>query len=356
MEYGARIALAAVLALPLAANSAAAQVWAPGDDPSAGQAQRQQQPFPDQPGPDPQRPNTQPRVLWPPPPANPQPAAPPSAEEPPANATTLPPPPAPAPVAVAEKPKNSRLTEEERLELIRYVSGEFAKAKTALPGGNKTLHMNVGEPLENKLLVKAMQEHGVSVSPGDRVQITKLSFGGSVIDVEINGGSNRGRSWRDRIQITGGGMAPISSSTTVNDTYGPRAKASDSSPGVTLQIDFGRPLPEMTPDELKLYLSTVLDFSNERSAAVTWAQSQPPAVREAIAEKRPIVGMNQDQVIAAMGRAEHKVRETQPDGTETEDWIYGTPPGKTVFVRFAHDKVIQIDQYPLPAASTSEQE
>ena len=59
--------------------------------------------------------------------------------------------------------------------------------------------------------------------------------------------------------------------------------------------------------------------------------------------------MDGEQVIAALGKAERKVRERQPDGTETEDWIYGQPPGKTIFVRFAHDKVIRVTQYPLPA-------
>jgi hypothetical protein len=111
----------------------------------------------------------------------------------------------------------------------------------------------------------------------------------------------------------------------------------------------------MTPDELKLYLGSVFDFSKQRSAAVQWTEAQPPEVREAIAAKRAEVGMDQDQVIAALGRAERKVRERQPDGTEIEDWIYGQPPGKTIFVRFAHDKVIRVSQYPLPVADASQQ-
>ena len=180
------------------------------------------------------------------------------------------------------------------------------------------------------------------------VQITKLDFGGSDITIEINGGGNQHKSWRDRIQISGGGGGtPVSTSTTVNNDYGPAPAAVR--PGITLKLDFGRPLPEMTPDELKLYLSGVLDFSRQRSAAVQWAESQPPEIREAIAAKRAEVGMDGEQVIAALGKAERKVRERQPDGTETEDWIYGQPPGKTIFVRIAHDKVIRVTQYPLPA-------
>jgi hypothetical protein len=192
------------------------------------------------------------------------------------------------------------------------------------------------------------------VSPGDDVQITKLDFGGSDITVEINGGGAQGRSWRDRIQISGGGGGlPVSTSSKVDNTYGVAPAAAK--PGITLQLDFERPLPEMTPDELKLYLGSVFDFSKQRSAAVQWTEAQPPEVREAIAAKRAEVGMDQDQVIAALGRAERKVRERQPDGTEIEDWIYGQPPGKTIFVRFAHDKVIRVSQYPLPVADASQQ-
>lgn len=257
------------------------------------------------------------------------------------------------PVVMPVKDKDSRLTEETRLELIRYVSGEFAKAKSALPGGKKALRIRPGQPLDKKVLLKALQDNGVAVSPGDSVQITKLDFGGSDITVEINGGGNKGRSWRDHVQISGGGPMPVQTSSTTDNEYGPAASAPR--PGITLQLDFERPLPEMTPDELKLYLSSVLDFSKQRSAAVQWTDSQPPEIREAIAQKHATLGMDQDQVMAAMGRADRKVREKQPDGTEVEDWIYGTPPGKTVFVRFAHEKVIRISQYPLPAGGTSEQ-
>jgi hypothetical protein len=34
------------------------------------------------------------------------------------------------------------------------------------------------------------------------------------------------------------------------------------------------------------------------------------------------------------------------DGLETEDWIYGYPPGKITFVTFANSKVIKVkDSY-----------
>ena len=320
MAYLARTALSAIVLLPLAASSTFAQVWVPGNQP-------QNQPAS---------------------PGRPVPAQP-AAESQAAAA---------APVAFPVKDKDSRLSQEARLELIRYVSGEFAKARIALPGGKKAFRVRAGQPLDQKALIAALKDNGVAVSPGDDVQVTKLDFGGSGITVEINGGGNQIKSWRDRIQISGGptggtGMPVGTTSTTsTSKDYG-AAPVADRA-GITLQLDFERPLPEMTPDELKLYLSSVLDFSKQRSAALQWTESQPPEIREAIAARRAEVGMDQDQVMAALGRAERKVRERQPDGTEIEDWIYGQPPGKTVFVRFAHDKVIRVSQYPLPMA-TAEQ-
>jgi len=55
--------------------------------------------------------------------------------------------------------------------------------------------------------------------------------------------------------------------------------------------------------------------------------------------------MDHDMVIAALGRPDHKVRERTEQGEETEDWIYGDPPSKTVFVTFLGDKVIRVKEF-----------
>ena len=101
----------------------------------------------------------------------------------------------------------------------------------------------------------------------------------------------------------------------------------------------------MSGEQLKAYLARVLDFS-KRSAAVQYAESLPPQMRDAIAEKRAEVGMDHDMVTAAMGRPERKVRERDADGDDTEEWIYGTPPEKTTFVTFVGDKVVRVTHYP----------
>jgi hypothetical protein len=116
--------------------------------------------------------------------------------------------------------------------------------------------------------------------------------------------------------------------------------------GSTLILEFTKPVPDLTPDELKQILSPFLDFSRQRSAAVHWADSLPPEMKKAIQDRRATVGMDRDEVIAAIGKPEHKVRERDAEGNEIEDWIYGQPPSKTVFVRFQGDRVTSVKQFP----------
>jgi hypothetical protein len=91
-------------------------------------------------------------------------------------------------------------------------------------------------------------------------------------------------------------------------------------------------------------LAPVLDFE-KRSATQLYSESLPPEMQKAIKDKRVLVGMDREQVIMALGRPEHKSRETK-DGLEVEDWVYGKPPGKITFVTFNGDKVIKVkDSY-----------
>ena len=53
--------------------------------------------------------------------------------------------------------------------------------------------------------------------------------------------------------------------------------------------------------------------------------------------------MDREMVMMAMGRPERKLRETK-DGVDYEDWIFGKPPGKIVFVTFSNSKVVKVKQ------------
>jgi hypothetical protein len=226
-----------------------------------------------------------------------------------------------------------------RLELVRFLDGEFAKALQSLPTGRQGFTVKVGQEVDQHALSWSLMHHGAAFNPGDKVQITAVRFRNSEIIFDINGGGRQKSNWRQHLQI--GMSADIPEVTTT--TNGPAGEPQQI--GSTLILDFGKPVPEMTPDELKADLAGVLDFV-KRSAAVQWIDSLPPEMQKAIAEKRPEMGMTHEMVVAAIGKPDRKVRETSPDGTETEDWIFGTPPAKTVFVTFVGDKVVRIQQFP----------
>jgi hypothetical protein len=239
--------------------------------------------------------------------------------------------------------KKGELKPESRLEIVRYVSGEFARAVKPLPAGKKGFHLKAGEPVDEKALHQMVSNNGPAVNTGDTVQITRLEFRDRDILIDLNGGAKGKRSWRDRVQVQVGGVPTVSrTSTTDNPTAAPGYNGL----GATLYLDFGRSLPDMSAEQLKQFLAPVLDFSKQRSAAVQWVDTLPVEIKQAIQEKHAVVGMDRDMVVAAMGKPQRKVRERDPDGLETEDWIYGQPPEKTTFVRFAGDKVISIKQYP----------
>ena len=106
---------------------------------------------------------------------------------------------------------------------------------------------------------------------------------------------------------------------------------------------FPKKLQDMTVEEVKAYLLPVLDFTPVTPMQAITAPI-PPEFQAAIEEERAAEGMNRDMVIAALGQPDRKVRE-MADGVEQEDWIYGTPPLRTIFVKFEGEAVVSVDEY-----------
>jgi hypothetical protein len=240
--------------------------------------------------------------------------------------------------------KSATLQDNSKLALIRYVSGEFAKAVKALPAGKEGFLVHVGKPLNTEILDRAVATHGAAVNTGDSVQITKLEFRDHQIVVDVNGGGRGKHRWRDHLQIGLGGAGYPPMQTTSSQDAGPPGLQPGM--GSTIFLEFSKPLPDMTPEELKQLLSPFLNFAKERSAAVQWFDTLPPEMKKAIQDRKPVVGMDREEVVAAIGKPDHKVRERDSDGNDIEDWIYGQPPSRTVFVRFTGERVTGIKQFP----------
>ena len=244
-----------------------------------------------------------------------------------------------------KKPKAAALRPESRLELVRFVSGEFVHARKPLPGGKQGFLLRAGQPVNQQDLDRLVTRRGAAVNTGDSAQITRLEFRGHDIVVDVNGGGRIKKRWRDRLQIQlgGGGMPRPTTQTTTQESGPPGIQPGM---GSTIFLEFGKAVPDLTPEELKGLLDPLLDFSKQRSAAVQWIDTIPPEMKKAIEERRAAVGMDREMVVAALGKPERKVRERDEEGNEIEDWIYGQPPGLTIFVRFQGERVTRVKQFP----------
>jgi hypothetical protein len=227
-----------------------------------------------------------------------------------------------------------KLTDEEKLTLVRGLSSEYAKVKVFLPRSKKALKMKSDGTYDKAEWKETGMEFGPVARIDDLVQITHVDIEDNRMTFEIDGGFKPKGKWYQRIEV-GGGMGGSGGTRPVNQD--PK-KAYGTSVSV---IWDGRIPPEIQVSDVKKILKPVLDFEM-RSASEDYFSSLPPEIQEAIKARRAAIGMTRDQVRMAMGLPRDKLRETTKDGLDTEDWIYGLPPGKITFVTFANGKVIQV--------------
>jgi hypothetical protein len=223
---------------------------------------------------------------------------------------------------------SKKLTEDQRIELLRGLMAEYATVKTLMPISNKTLEFNADGTWDQALWKATEKEWGPAGRVGDLIQVTHLLIDKDRIIFELNGGSKT--KWYNHIE---GGMG--NSTTPINP-------ATNAPAGTTLALLFDAPIGQVTSADVKKLLKPVLDFEKE-SVTENHIDSFPEPVKEAIRKNKVIEGMNRDQVIMAVGRPVRKSRELK-EGTEIEDWIYGEPPGRVSFVTFSGDKVIRVKE------------
>jgi hypothetical protein len=230
-------------------------------------------------------------------------------------------------------PAADKLTLEDRVEMTRGLTAEYANAKVLLPRSQKPLEFNAQSgSYDRKGWSDIAKESGPAARVGDTVQITKLELFDDHIVLQINGGFKGGRKWYDGVRLDNGSGTPV-----------PLGNGDSNAPGGTsIVVQFGKSISGMKASEVKKLLAPVLDF-DRHSVTEIYSETLPPEVQQAIKEKHALVGMDRDQVKMALGQWTRKERETK-DGLELEDWIYGTPPGKIVFVTFNGNKVIKVKE------------
>jgi hypothetical protein len=230
---------------------------------------------------------------------------------------------------------DQKLTEDDRVEILRGLLSEYATVKAFLPRSKKPLPFDASGQYDKQYWAQAGQQFGPAARVGDLVQITHVAIENNQIILEINNGmkGKGGGGWRDHVQV---GMGPTMSP--IN-----RQQNSNAPSGTSIALLFGGPVPELKADEIKKIMAPVLDFDKD-TAAGNYIEKLPEPIQKAIKANKVIVGMTRDQVLLAVGKPRHKERNVSNDGTETEDWIYGDPPGKITFVAFVGDKVTGIKE------------
>jgi hypothetical protein len=221
------------------------------------------------------------------------------------------------------------------VDIIRNVDGEFAKAARPLPGKTGGFVLRVGKPIDEQKMSDALRLQGTAIPAGEPVQITQMDFEEHRIVVQVNGGAKKKFHLMDHLSVGAGG----------GNVTDPTPADRHEGLGAVIVLDYGHAVPDMSPDEVKQALAPLLDFSKEHSAAVNWVETLPPEFQDAIRDHKALPGMDQETVIAAVGRPDKKVRERDAQGEETEDWIYGNPPARTVFVTFLGDKVQKVEEF-----------
>lgn len=235
-----------------------------------------------------------------------------------------------------------KLTDEQRIEIIRGLTAEYATVKTFLPRSKKALAIDTAGKYDKTQWEAAGKEFGPAARVGDLVQVTKVSIEDDKILLEINGGMKSGKKWYERVEV---GMGTRTTPIGRNDSTAPG--------GTNLVLTFGKRVPPIEPAEIKKMLAPVLDFE-KRTATEHYVDTLPPEIQQAIKEKRAREGMNREQVLLALGRPRHKTRESR-DGVDTEDWVFGEPPGKITFVTFEGSKVVKVKEaYAGLGGSTAE--
>jgi hypothetical protein len=240
--------------------------------------------------------------------------------------------------ASAAEPKSGsappeRMSKQTRLEIIRDFETQIVYARTAFPMGAKGLRLKGGVITPGREeLQQQMALFGPAVKVGDPAHISFVQIKDDHIRFEINGGPVHRKKWYQHIQIQGAnGGGPI----------GPSSDPQNNPHGSFVDVCFDHHVPELTAQQVRDLLAPVLDF-HAKSKQEAYLDTVPPKVKEAIQNHHVLVGMNQEMVLYAKGKAPKKVRERDGE-TEYEEWIYGEPPQDVDFVRFTGDEVVRVE-------------
>src|SRR5436190_10409545 len=141
-------------------------------------------------------------------------------------------------VGVAE----DKLGFDDRVEIVRGLTAEYATLKAYLPRSKKPLEVESTGKYDAKHWEEIGKELGPAARTGDLVQITKVTLEKDRILLEINGGIKSGRKWYDRVEV---GMG---------NSTGPIGQSGTPTAGTYMAILFHKPLTPLKTADIKKIL------------------------------------------------------------------------------------------------------
>ena len=178
----------------------------------------------------------------------------------------------------------------------------------------------MGSPLDQNALRTAIGSNGSAANPGDKVQITKLTFHAPSKSSSISmAAPAKVRVGKITVQLEVGGVIPTVGTPRAEHNHG--CVGAEFAPrGATPTWISTGPLPDMTPDELKADLAAMLDFSQQRYRGRSSGRTQRRGDEEGDCGEARDCGDEPRRSDRCCGQTGQKnSRETQPDGTERED-------------------------------------
>ncbi len=231
----------------------------------------------------------------------------------------------PTRITLPDKP----LGERGRLDLIRNLEAEQGFAHRELPlGEGLTLLANGNMTPRDEEYKRMLYQKGLSASPGERVEVSKIEFRPDRLVIDFNGGPYAKHRFLSHVSLNGAQLAQ----------QGPLAT------GCRVTLVFEGGVPDLTAAEVKALLDPLVDFK-AKSSAEAYADTLPSKVREAVEAHEILVGMNRRMVLASLGepRTKHREHGGADEASGYEEWIYGEMPKPIQFVRFQHDRVVRLE-------------
>jgi hypothetical protein len=236
----------------------------------------------------------------------------------------------PTKVALPDGPLDARGHQ----DLLRTLYAEQGFAMRPLPRGKKGLTLVANGKMSpvGEGCVSEVTSQGLSVKAGDRVILSNMKIEKERIVFDINGGPDHKHEFLRHVQIGAGGP----------DMTQPVVQGNDKEPtGSRITLNFGKPLPNVTPAQVKALLAPLISF-DVKSPVQAYTDTLPPKLKDAILNHHVMVGMTTDMVLFALGQPESKSREMEGQ-MPFEEWIYGHPPQDVDFVRVNGNRVIRVE-------------